>query len=155
MLAINGLFSLLGRILLAAIFIVAGFQKVSDLSGTAAYFTSVGVPASLALPVGVFEIVAGIAILIGFLTRIFALLLAAFCILSAIMAHMNFADPIQAANFMKNLAMAGGFLILFAYGNVAHSLDDMRRRRREQVREVTVEHRADGRVVRDETVRHV
>lgn len=155
MVVVNGLFSLLGRILLAAIFIVAGFQKVGDIAGTQAMFTSLGVAPTLALPVAIFEIVAGIAILIGFMTRIFALLLAAFCILSAITAHMNFADPMQAAAFMKNLAMAGGFLILFAYGNVAHSLDDLRRRRREQVREVTVERRDDGRVVRDETVRHV
>lgn len=133
MLVFNNLVSLIGRILLATIFIVAGFQKFGDLAGTGAMFVGAGVPSSLVLPVAIFEIVAGIAILIGLMTRVFALLLAAFCVVSAIVAHMNFADPVQAAMFLKNMAMAGGFLLLFAYGNVAHSLDNMRRRRREVI----------------------
>lgn len=133
MLVFNNLISLIGRIFLSAIFIVAGFGKFADLGAAGAMFAAAGAPPSLALPVAIFEVVAGIAILIGLMTRVFALLLAVFCVLAAITAHMNFADPMQTANFLKNLAIAGGFLVLFAYGNVAHSLDAMRRRRRDVV----------------------
>lgn len=162
MLLVNNLISLIGRILLAAIFIVSGFNKVGDIAGTAAYMGTVGLAPSLAWPVAIFEIVAGLGILLGFLTRIFALLLAAFCVLSAMMFHNNFADPLQAAHFMKNIALAGGFLVLFAYGNVAHSLDSLRSRRRVETRERVVEREpvgdrtvGDRTVVRDETVRRV
>ena len=154
MLFVNNLISLIGRILLAAIFIVSGFAKTADIGSTMNYMGGVGLPASLAWPVAIFEIVAGFGILFGFLTRIFALLLAVFCLMTALMFHNNFGDPLQVANFWKNIAIAGGFLILFAYGNVAHSFDDLRRRRREVIVErhpTTVAPAAGTTVVHDNT----
>jgi putative oxidoreductase len=135
MIVINGFVALIGRILLSALFILAGFGKVGDISSFAGYMTSLGLPASLAWPAAIFEIVFGI------FTRLFALLLAGFCIVTALTAHNDFADPMQQANFLKNMALAGGFLILFAYNGVSHSLDSLRARRREAVvhRETVVE----------------
>lgn len=141
MIVINGFVALIGRILLSALFILSGFGKVGDIGSFAGYMTSLGLPASLAWLAAIFEIVAGFAILFGIFTRLFALLLAGFCIVTALTAHSNFAEPMQQANFLKNLALAGGFLILFAYNGVSHSLDSLRARRREAViqRETVVE----------------
>ncbi len=133
MIVINGFVALIGRILLSALFILSGFGKVGDITSFAGYMTSIGLPASLAWPAAIFEVVAGFAILFGVFTRLFALLLAGFCVVTALTAHNNFADPMQMASFLKNIALAGGFLILFAYNGVSHSFDSLRARRREVV----------------------
>jgi putative oxidoreductase len=133
MLVINGFIALIGRIFLAAIFLISGIGKTGDISGTAAYLASAGLPTSLAWPSAIFEIVAALAIVFGFLTRLFAFLLAAFCLLTALLFHTDFGDPMQAANFWKNVALAGGFLVLFAYNGVSHSFDSYRERRRRPV----------------------
>ena len=99
-----------GRLMLAAIFIVAGAGKLGDLAGTDQYIQSAGMPAGLALPAAIFEIVAGLAIALGVMTRFFSLLLAGFCLLTAVLFHKNFADQVQGIMFMKNVAIAGGFL---------------------------------------------
>ena len=114
----------LGRLFLSLIFILGGLSKLGNLAGTGAYMQSAGVPAVLAAPAGLFELVAGLAILIGYRTRIAALLLAGFCLLTTVLFHTNFADQIQAALALKNVAMAGGFLLLFAHGAGAMSLDE-------------------------------
>ena len=124
----NSIIVLVGRILLAAIFILAGFSKLTDISGTAGYFGDVQ-PAGaerLAVLAGLVELVGGIAVLIGFQTRIAAFGLAVFCVLTALIAHMDWADLNQLIHFQKNLAMAGGFLVLGAYGAGALSVDARR-----------------------------
>lgn len=113
----------LGRLLLAILFILGGVGKFGDLAGTGAYMQSAGVPSALALPAAAFELLAGLAIAIGWQTRIVALLLAGFCVLTGLLFHHNFADQIQMIMFLKNLAMAGGFLTLYANGAGAMSLD--------------------------------
>ena len=80
-------------------------------------------PSALALPAALFELLGGIAILVGFQTRIVALALAGFCVVTAGLFHANFADQMQMVMFMKNLAMAGGFLTLYAHGAGAMSMD--------------------------------
>lgn len=119
---------LVGRILLAIIFILAGFGKLTDISGTAGYFQSMGlpVPSVTAVVVGLVELLGGLAVLVGFMTRPAAYLLALFCVASALVAHMNWSDMAQMINFQKNLAMAGGFLVLAAYGPGALSIDGRR-----------------------------
>ena len=115
-----------GRVLMAFIFVAAGGQKLSDPSGTAAYMTTIGIPGLLVWPTILFEILAGLFIAAGFLTRYTALALAGFCVATALMAHSNFADAIQPVLFMKNLAMAGGFLILAVAGAGPLSVDGAR-----------------------------
>lgn len=112
-----------GRLLLALIFILGGLSKFGNLAGTGAFMESAGVPAILALPAAAFELLAGVAILIGWQTRIVAALLAGFCIVTAALFHYNFADQVQMAMFLKNLGLAGGFLTLFVHGAGAMSLD--------------------------------
>lgn len=119
---------LIARILLAIIFIMAGLNKFGNIAGTAGYIGSVGLPMGtlLAWAAAVFEVVAGIAILIGFQTKLAAWALAAFCIVSAAIFHNNFGDQIQMILFMKNLAMAGGFLALSVSGPGSISVDGRR-----------------------------
>ena len=121
---------LLGRVLISLLFILAGFAKLRGLEGTEQYIQSVGLPAGLALPTALFELVGGLLILVGFLVRPMALLFAVFCIATALFFHNDLADQTQMTMALKNLAIAGGFLFLFAYGNVAYSLDSIRAKRK-------------------------
>lgn len=113
----------LGRLLLSIIFILAGANKLTDLAGTGAYMQSGGVPSVLALPAALFELLAGLAILVGYQTRNVAFLLAGFCVVTAALFHHNFADQMQMTMFLKNLGLAGGFLTLYAHGAGAMSMD--------------------------------
>lgn len=108
--------ALLGRILLSAIFILAGFSKIGGYEGTAAYMGAAGVPAVLLPLVIALELGGGFLILVGLFSRPAALLLAGFSIATALLFHNTFLDPSQYNNFMKNLAIAGGLLMLFAQG---------------------------------------
>ncbi|WEX08481.1 DoxX family protein [Chelativorans sp. AA-79] len=119
---------LIGRILLAVIFIFSGFGKLADPAGTAGYFGSIGLPAAslLAWVVGIIELAGGLAILVGLKTRMAAYVLAAFTLASAFVAHFNFADQMQLIQFLKNLAITGGFLALAARGAGTISLDGRR-----------------------------
>ncbi len=124
--------ALVGRILLSLLFIMAGIGKLTSLAATNAYFASLGLPAGLALPVGLFESVGGVLLLIGFLTRPLALAFAIFSVMTAFLGHNQLSDPMQLSIFLKNLAIAGGFLLLFAYGNMAYSFDSIRSKRRHE-----------------------
>lgn len=119
----NSYIHLLGRFLLALIFIVSGVGKISDPAGAAGYIQSVGLPGFLVWPTIALEVLGGIAIVIGFQTRIAAFALAVFSIAAAALFHTNFTDPMQSIMFMKNLSMAGGLLLLAASGATAISVD--------------------------------
>jgi len=114
---------LAGRILISAIFIVAGWGKIGGYAGTAAYMESQGVPGALLPLVIATELGGGILVLLGLFTRYAALALAGFSIMAAVFFHANFMDQMQQILFMKNFAMAGGFLFLFARGAGPLSLD--------------------------------
>lgn len=124
----SNLLALIGRIFLSVLFILSGFAKLTGLAGTAQFFAAVGlpVPTVLALLVGLLELLGGLAILIGFHTRAVALVLAAFTLAATAIAHLNFADPMQILIAQKNLAIAGGFLALAAFGAGMYSLDAKR-----------------------------
>lgn len=119
---------LVGRIFLSIMFILAGFSKLTAIAGTAGWFESLGIPAPTLAAVGsgVVELVGGLAILVGFKTRIAALVLAIFTVAATLIAHTNLADQVQQLFFMKNLAVTGGFLILAAAGAGAYSIDARR-----------------------------
>ena len=114
----------LGRLLIAAIFIMAGIQKIPGYAGTQGYMESMGVPGELLPLVIIIEIFAGLAVLLGWKTRFAAVALAGFTILAAAIFHSNFADQMQFILFMKNLAITGGLLLLFANGPGAYALDN-------------------------------
>lgn len=112
--------ALLGRLLLALIFIVEGWLKVSDYAGTQGYMEAAGVPGALLPLVILTELGGGILVAVGLLSRLAAIALMGFCLLTALLFHMA---PDQTVHFYKNLAMAGGFLTLAAHGPGAWSLD--------------------------------
>ncbi len=114
---------LLGRILIAALFLIAGLGKIGGYAGTQAYMASMGVPGVLLPLVILTEVGGAIAIMLGWKTRWAAFALAGFCLLTATLFHLNFADKGQMTSFMKDIALAGGFLILFVHGAGAWSLD--------------------------------
>jgi putative oxidoreductase len=119
---------LLGRILLSIMFILSGFSKLTAIGGTAGYFGSLGLPAPtiVAVLVGLLELFGGLAVLVGFQTRIAAIALAVFTVAATAVAHLDFADQMQVLMLMKNLGIAGGFLVLAAFGPGAMSLDARR-----------------------------
>lgn len=116
----------LGRLLLALIFIIAGYGKIFAYAGTQGYMDSMGVPGVLLPLVIALELLGGLAIVLGWQTRIVAFLLAGFCVLSAVIFHGNVGDQGEQIQFLKNLGLAGGFLLLVAHGAGAWSLDNRR-----------------------------
>jgi putative oxidoreductase len=114
---------LAGRVFLSALFLLSGIGKLGAYSGTAAYMASVGVPGKL-LPIVIgLEIGGALAIIVGWRTRIVALLLAGFALVSALIFHTHFADQIQMIMFWKNVSIAGGLLLLVVHGAGPLSLD--------------------------------
>jgi putative oxidoreductase len=118
-----------GRILISAIFILSGWGKIGGYAGTAAYMESQGVPGALLPLVIATELGGGILVVLGLFTRLAAFALAGFSILAALLFHANFGDQMQMILFMKNFAMAGGFLFLVAHGAGALSIDGWRTRK--------------------------
>ncbi|MDT3672496.1 MAG: DoxX family protein [Aromatoleum sp.] len=121
---------LVGRILLALIFIISGWGKISGYAGSQQYMEAAGVSGALLPLVIVAEFGGGLAVAFGLLTRIAAVGLAAFSLLAAGFFHTDFANQMQFISFMKNVAMAGGFLVLAAHGPGAFSIDAWRSRHR-------------------------
>ncbi len=113
------------RLTLGLLFVVAGFGKLADPAGFAGYMASGGVPAILAWPVILFEILGGLALILGFQTRIVALALGLFSLAAGVMYHTP-TDPAQQTNFLKNLALFGGYLALAVAGAGSWSLDNKR-----------------------------
>jgi putative oxidoreductase len=126
---------LAGRFLLALMFVMSGFGKLTNADGTAQFMASGGLPnmPSLALLVGLFEVVAGIALIVGFKTRWAALALAIFTAAASLMFHAYWSMPadqqyMQQLMFMKNVAVVGGMLAVAAFGAGAWSVDAARGR---------------------------
>ena len=119
---------LAARLLLSILFIFAGFGKLADIGGTAGWFGSIGLPLPTvaAVVVGLLEFFGGLAILVGFKTRIAAIAIAVFTIAATLVAHTNFADQIQLLMFLKNLSITGGLLVLATFGPGALSIDARR-----------------------------
>lgn len=118
-----GAIELLGRLLLVTLFLMSGFGKLSAYEATAGYMASVGVPALMLPLVILAEIGGALAIIAGWQTRIVAVLLAGFTLATAFLFHNNVADQTQMIMFLKNVSIAGAFLMLAANGAGRFSLD--------------------------------
>lgn len=116
--------SVVARILLSHIFILAGFSKITGYAGTQGYMESVGVPGMLLPLVILLELGGGLAILVGWKTKLLSYLLGGFTVIAAIIFHSNLADQMQMILFMKNFAIAGGFLLLAEHGAGSYSFDN-------------------------------
>ncbi|GIZ50294.1 DoxX family protein [Noviherbaspirillum aridicola] len=116
---------LIGRILLAAIFIISGLGKIAAPAATAGYIAAMGLPLpalGVALAIAV-EVGGGILLVLGFQTRLVALLLAAFSVVTGLVFHNAIGDQNQLIHLLKNFAMAGGLLQVAAFGAGLYSLD--------------------------------
>ena len=119
----------IGRLFLSMIFIFSGFTKITGYAATQGYMEAMGVPGMLLPLVIAVELLGGIAILLGFKARLVAILMAGFSVVSALLFHQFWIDESQMNPFMKNIAMAGGFLMIFAHGAGAYSIDNNNHRR--------------------------
>ncbi|AZC38675.1 DoxX family protein [Pseudomonas chlororaphis] len=124
----NASISLIGRVLLSAIFILSGFSKVAAPAAMVGYIQSVGLPfPQLALGIAIaVELGGGLLLIAGYRTRLVALGLAVFSVATALAFHNNLGDQNQFIHFFKNIAMAGGLLQVVAYGAGRFSLDARR-----------------------------
>ena len=147
--------AVIGRVLIAVMFIVSGLQKIADPGPTAQMLAGTNLPANLALPTGVFEVVAGVLLAVGLMTRLTALVLFVFVGLTIFFFHNQFTDPLQGTLALKNLAIMGGLLMTFSYGQVRGTFDYMRERRKTydaELRAARAEGRAEGATAAPRTV---
>jgi len=122
---------LVGRIFLSAIFLLAGVGKIFNYESTIEYMESFNVPGYLINPAIIIEILFPILIIIGYRTKLSAIILSLFAILLAIIFHNDFSNQMQLMSFLKNFAIAGGFMIIFVYGSNKISLDHFLKSKRE------------------------
>lgn len=117
---------LLGRIMLAAIFVISGYGKIGGFAGTQQYMASAGVPGFLLPLVIALELAGGLLLVAGWQTRIIAFLLAGFTLLAGLLFHFDLANQGQVIHLLKNIAISGGLLALVASGAGAWSVDGRR-----------------------------
>ena len=114
---------LIGRLFISLIFLLAGVGKIFNYKGTIDYMESFGVTGYLLIPAIVIEILFPLLVIIGYKTKFSAMILSLFAILLAIIFHTDFSNQMQLMSFLKNFAIAGGFLIIFVRGAGKYSLD--------------------------------
>ena len=117
------IFDLAGRVFISGVFLLSGFSKIGNYDGTVGWMEGFGLPGFLLIPTIILEILAPILIIIGYQTRIAAGALSLFCVSTAVIFHTNFSDQMQLIAFMKNIALAGGFLFLVVNGAKGYCLD--------------------------------
>ena len=114
---------LLGRILISTLFLLNGVFKISNYDGTISWIESFGMPGILIIPAIILEVIGPILIILGYKTKIAAGFLCLFCILTAIIFHNDFSDQMQLTSFLKNIALAGGFLFIVVNGTKDLSIE--------------------------------
>ncbi len=118
------LIDLIGRILISVLFLLNGIFKISNYDGTIGWMESFGMPGIFLVPAIILEIAGPVLVIIGYKTKLTAGLLSLFCVATAIIFHNDFTNQMQFTSFLKNIALAGGFLILFVNGAKSLSLDN-------------------------------
>jgi putative oxidoreductase len=136
--------AVVGRFFLAFLFIVSGLQKIVEPGPAAAMLEATNLPGSLAVPTGIFELAAGLLLAVGLMLRLVAIVLAVFVALTIFFFHHDFADPAGLTTALLHLAIVGGLLMVFAYGQVRGSYDYLRLRGKTHDAEVRAA-RAEGR----------
>ena len=114
---------LLGRILISTLFLLNGVFKISNYDGTISWIESFGMPGILIIPAIILEVIGPILIILGYKAKIAAGFLSLFCILTAIIFHNDFSDQMQFTSFLKNIALAGGFLFIVVNGTKDLSIE--------------------------------
>ena len=123
----TNLLDLLSRIFISLLFLVNGYFKIRNYDGTLEWMEGYNVPGILLIPAIILEFAAPILIIVGYKTKIVAFLLAAFCMTTALIFHTDFSSQIQITSFLKNIALAGGFLLIVVNGSKKYSLDNIKK----------------------------
>ena len=118
------LIDLIGRILISALFLLNGIFKISNYEGTIGWMESFGVPGMFLVPAIILEIAGPILIMIGYKTKLAAFFLSGFCLLTAIIFLTDFSSQSELNSFLKNVGLAGGFLLLTIHGPKRFSVDN-------------------------------
>ena len=108
----TNILDLVGRVFISLVFLLSGINKIGNYEGSVGWMETFGMPGIFLIPAIILEIVAPILIIIGYKVKIAAALLSVFCIATAIIFHTDFSNQMQFVSFMKNIALAGGFLFL-------------------------------------------
>ena len=116
-------FDLISRIFISLIFLLSGYNKIFNYENTVVWMEGFGIPGFLLWPAIILEIILPVLIIIGYRTQISAILLAIFCITTALIFHFDFANQMQTIAFLKNLGLAGGFLFIAAHGPKDWAID--------------------------------
>ena len=119
----TNILDLVARILISALFLLNGIFKISNYDGTIGWMEGFGLPGILLIPAIILEIVGPVLIILGYKAKIAAAFLCLFCIATAVIFHSDFSDQMQLGSFLKNIALAGGFLFIFINGTKDFSLD--------------------------------
>jgi putative oxidoreductase len=133
--------AIIGRILIALIFIFSGAGKLMDIGGTETAIVAAGLPSGLAIPVALFELLAGLCLAAGFMVRLVSALLAAFVALTVLFYHAQIGDPMQRIMALKNLAIIGGLALAFAHSQMWSHYYAISRERRGELAARTSEER--------------
>ena len=112
-----------GRILLSALFLIEGFRKIFFQEETMMYMEDYGVPEIFFIPALIVEILFPLLLIIGYKTRFAASIMASFTLIVAIIFHTNFSNEMELIFFLKDIAIAGGFMIILVYGPSKLTLD--------------------------------
>ena len=123
----TNILDLVARILISALFLLNGVFKISNYDGTVGWMESFGIPGIFLIPAIILEIVGPILIILGYKAKIAAGFLSLFCITTAVIFHNDFSDQTQLGSFLKNIALAGGFLLIVVNGAKKYSLDNIKK----------------------------
>ena len=116
-------FDFISRIFISLIFLLSGYNKIFNYADTVTWMEGFGIPVFLLWPAIVLEILLPILIIIGYRTQISAILLSMFCIATAVIFHLDFDNQMQTIAFLKNFALAGGFLFIAVHGPKEWSME--------------------------------
>ena len=117
------LFDLIARVFISLLFLINGYFKTQNYDGTLDWVESFGIPGIFLTPAIILEIAAPILIIIGYKTKFAAALLSLFCLTTALIFHTDFSNQMQITSFLKNIALAGGFLFIVVNGSKKFSFD--------------------------------
>ena len=123
----TNILDLFARILISTLFLINGIFKITNYDGTVNWMEGYGVPGILIIPAIIIEILGPVLIIVGYKTKITAAFLSLFCLVTAIIFHNEFSNQMQLTSFLKNIALAGGFLLLVINGSKKFSLDNKRK----------------------------
>jgi len=119
----SNLLDLLSRIFLSLVFLINGYSKITNIDGTIGWMEMYGLPGFFIYPAILLELIAPILLIIGYQVRLMSISLGLFCLATAVIFLRDFADPMTLTNFLKNVALAGGFFILAINGPKEFSID--------------------------------